>query len=285
MIFSQSSLLILCLLIKILGKNVSSAFPHKLCRIHQAFASRPFLVLAATPNGDDEGTVEFFASNEEKQKAVGNLVADDEWMGLTMELSELVRVAVIQDIKQNAREFLGKDDYKIGDVSKEIDSRVKKEVAQLRGKDEYELGDFVLAMDATAKELTEGLTGKPYQAGDLSVELDKRVKSAVADFCGKDEYEFGDLSREISGRVEKRVNEFVGKEYEFGDITRAIEERRRGWIKDLLGEEAAANYQFGDVTKKLLSGFTGKDDYQFGDVSKKILGDLFGRRKRGNGDK
>ena len=73
-----------------------------------------------------QDTIEF-SSEEEKKEAVGNLVADDEWMGLSMELSELVRMAVIEDLKENAREFLGKDEYKVGDISKEIDTRVKNE--------------------------------------------------------------------------------------------------------------------------------------------------------------
>jgi len=54
-----------------------------------------------------------FETEEEKKEAIGNLVADDEWMGLSMELGELVRVAVIEDLKRNARDFLGKDDYKV----------------------------------------------------------------------------------------------------------------------------------------------------------------------------
>ncbi len=37
----------------------------------------------------------------------------------------------------------------------------------------------------------------------------------------------------------------------------------------------------GDITKKALTGFTGKDEYEFGDVTKKLMGDLFGKRKRG----
>ena len=41
------------------------------------------------------------------------MVADDEYMGLSMELTELVRVAVLEDIKKNARDFLGKEDYKV----------------------------------------------------------------------------------------------------------------------------------------------------------------------------
>ena len=67
----------------------------------------------------------------------------------------------------------------------------------------------------------------------------------------------------------------------FGDISREIENRRREWVKGFLGAEAAENYEFGSITKKALTNFTGKDDYEFGDVSKKILGDIFGKRKRG----
>ena len=71
----------------------------------------------------------------------------------------------------------------------------------MRGKEEYELFDFVQAMDEMAKDMTEEMTGKPYEVGDLSVEIDKRVKGAVSEWSGKDEYEPGDLSREIASRV------------------------------------------------------------------------------------
>lgn len=53
-------------------------------------------------------------TQEEKEEVVGNLVADDEWNGLALELSELVRVAIVEDLKKNTREFTGKDDYKVG---------------------------------------------------------------------------------------------------------------------------------------------------------------------------
>ena len=122
--------------------------------------------------------------------------------------------------------------------------------------------------------MTEELTGKPYEAGDLSIELDKRVKSTVADYCGKEAYEFGDLSKEIDRRVKDRVADYIGKdEYEFGDISKQIEKNRRVWVKDFLGEEASENYQFGDITKKAMGNLTGSDDYQvrirnwFGDPS------------------
>jgi hypothetical protein len=76
---------------------------------------------------------DLFDSEGDRRAAVGNLVEDDEWMGLSMELGELVRVAVIEDLKRSARGFLGKDDYRVGDISKEIDSRVKEQVANFRG--------------------------------------------------------------------------------------------------------------------------------------------------------
>lgn len=125
-------------------------------------------------------------TKEEKEEAVGNLVADDEWNGLTLELSELVRLSIVEDLKKNTREFIGKDDYKVGkfpirsrvllewcrqaltkrfslllssfsvvgDISKELDSRVKQEVANLRGKEEYELGDLTIALDTLSKGLS-----------------------------------------------------------------------------------------------------------------------------------
>lgn len=75
-------------------------------------------------------------TEEEKKEVVGNLLAEDEWNGLTMELAELVRLSIVEDVKKNAREFLGKDDYKLGDFSKEVDSRVKDQVALMRDKEE-----------------------------------------------------------------------------------------------------------------------------------------------------
>ena len=80
--------------------------------------------------------------------------------------------------------------------------------------------------------------------------------------------------------VQSRVEEFTGKEgYEFGDISREIENRRKEWMKKTLGEEAAANYKFGDLTKKFVRDWTGNDDYQFGDLTKSLIGNIFGKKK------
>jgi hypothetical protein len=102
-----------------------------------------------------------------------------------------------------------------------------------------------VVMDNAAKELTSELTGKPYETGDLSKELDRRLKDAVARYCGKEDgdYQFGDLSKEIDRRVKDRVSEYLGKEYEFGDITREVSKRRKAWLEGFLGKEAAEQYQ------------------------------------------
>jgi hypothetical protein len=219
----------------------------------------------------------------ETAQQIGNLVADDEWDGFGMELSELVTKAVVEDIKRQLRNFTGKENLKVGDLSKEVDRRVKDTVAQMRNKEEYELFDLTLAMDELVKNYTEQLTGKPYEFGDLSKDIDRRIKAQAAEFCGKDTYEFGDVTKEISRRIETRTLEFTGREsYEFGDISREIENRRRQWVKDYLGEEAAKDYEFGDITKKAIADFTGKapGKYQFGDITKTLLRNAFGDREK-----
>jgi len=239
------------------------------------------VVVVYSSEGEAEGESKEPETSEEKVEAVGNLVENDEWEGLTMELSEVIKLAVVEDIKKNTRDFIGKEAYQVGDITKEIDLRVKSEIASMRGNEEYQLGDLIVVMDNMAKDLTEDLTGKPYEAGDLSTEVDKRVKSAVADFCGNDEYQFGDLSSEIDKRVKNRVADYIGKDdYEFGDVSKEVEKRRREWVKGYLGDDAAKDYEFGDITKKAMANLSGQDDYQFGDVTKKLMGNIFGGKRK-----
>ncbi|KAL7531288.1 hypothetical protein ACHAXR_003956 [Thalassiosira sp. AJA248-18] len=198
----------------------------------------------------DEPPEELTAEEEER---LGNLVADEEWAGLSMELGEVVRTAVVEDLKKNSRDFLGKEEYLLGDFSKEIDKRVKVEVAKIREKDEYELGDLSVVLDDKVKELVCEMSGKDdYEFGDLSVEIDKRTKESVAQFCGKDSYEFGDLSKEVAKRTKVGVLSYTGK----------------------------SDYQFGDITKQAVKNLTGKDDYQFGDITKKFLGNVLKKDKK-----
>lgn len=44
---------------------------------------------------------------------VGNLVEDDEWLGLGTELAIVLRSAVRESLKGSMRDYLGKEDYKV----------------------------------------------------------------------------------------------------------------------------------------------------------------------------
>mmetsp|Transcript_74807 Transcript_74807/g.173310 ORF Transcript_74807/g.173310 Transcript_74807/m.173310 type:complete len:331 (+) Transcript_74807:82-1074(+) len=222
---------------------------------------------------------------EAEEREVGNLVEDDEWLGLGMELAIVLRCSIREGAKGALRDFLGKDNYELGDVSKEADQRVKALVAEIRGKPDYEIGDLSLALDEIAKDEVCKFAGKEpgeYEFGDLSTEVDRRVKAMVVEFSGKESYEPGDLSRTVAERTATAVADFTGKEgYTFGDISREIEQRRAQWVSDFLGTQ---DYQFGDITKKLIADFTGKEDYQFGDVTKRAISNFTGKDEYEFGD-
>eukprot|EP00970_Alexandrium_tamarense_P013912 scaffold3776_cov192-Alexandrium_tamarense.AAC.5 len=173
---------------------------------------RTFTSIKSSSEQDDDAAVALSAEDEAK---LGNLVANEEWDGLSMELAEVIRVAIVEDVKTKSRDFIGKDDYAVGDFSKEIDRRVKEEVAKMRDKPEYELGDFSIVLDG--KESVAVFCGKEsYQLGDLSKELTKRTKNDVLAFTGKTDYRFGDVTKKLTGNL-------TGKdEYQFGDISKKL---------------------------------------------------------------
>lgn len=85
------------------------------------------------------------------------------------------------------------------------------------------------------KELVCEMSGKDqYEFGDLSIEIDKKVKESVAQFCGEETYEFGMLSKELAKRMKSGVANYTGK----------------------------SGYKFGDITKTAVKNLTGKEDYQ-----------------------
>lgn len=195
------------------------------------------------------------------------MVLDDEWEELRLELTAAVKEAVLADLK----------DVDSVSISEEVESRIMDEVAKMRGKDAYESGDLVAAMGSVAKLAVQEVTGiAEYEAKEAKA----RVETALAAFTGKESYEFGDVSRELDRRVKERVSDFTGKpDYTFGDISAEIERRRKEWVRDFLGQDAAENYQFGDITKQAMRKLTGKSEYEFGDVSKSLLGKILGKSR------
>ena len=121
-----------CVFLSIFAQNTVSGFAvaRNSCVVSSARTYRhiPATLLFNAENPSEEEVASMMEKSKlstEEVEEVGNLVADDEWLGLGMELSELVRVAVIEEAKKNTSDFIGKEDYKVGDITKEIDDRVK----------------------------------------------------------------------------------------------------------------------------------------------------------------
>ena len=88
------------------------------------------------------------------EEAVGNLVEDEEWLGLGTEMFIVLRSSLRESLKKNTREFTGSDEC-------ELPSRTAR----------YQRPSQLLS-DACASPNTDKL-------GDLSKEADKRIKDEV----------------------------------------------------------------------------------------------------------
>ena len=77
-----------------------------------------------TENKSDVASAKPLITSEERTEKIGQLIADDEWLGLATEMTEAVRTAVVQDVKKKQQamvdgvkgkttEFIGKEEYKV----------------------------------------------------------------------------------------------------------------------------------------------------------------------------
>ena len=91
---------------------------------------------------------------------------------------------------------------------------------------------------------------------DLSLLVLSAVSEAVESYCGITNINapFFDLSTEMDHRIRDRRRKLLvkhSKGYEnVRDIERDIESNRKGWVRDVLGNRAAKQYEFGEVTTK-----------------------------------
>lgn len=59
---------------------------------------------------------------------------------------------------------------------------------------QHELARLRVAIDGIFSLIAAMTLVRPqYEFGDLSIEIDKRTKEAVAQFCGKDSYQIGEF--------------------------------------------------------------------------------------------
>jgi len=135
-----------------------------------------------------------------------------------------------QAVADSLADFVGKEDYEFGDVTKEVNSRCKTAVA---------------ALDDIYFE-------------DIANEMNLAGQAAVTSFTGKEDYEFGDISKVVADKATNAVSVFTGKEdYKFGDITKAALEKGGDAVKQFTGKD---EYRFGDITKTAFKKFFGGDD-------------------------
>lgn len=200
-----------------------------------------------------------------------------------------------------------KKGYQFGDITKNLVSKVTK-------KDDYEFGDISKSIDKTVKEKVATLSGKDkdsYEFGDLSRLLDSRVKEQLNDFTNQTSYEFGDISKEILKRVKSRdytiddmfflfkvllafgagispIASFLPAklliqllDYSIiGDVSNRVatavsEELDRRMKKAFTGDP---DYKLGDMSKKAVLNYIGKEEYTFGDITNFVV-DSVGERK------
>mmetsp|Transcript_31523 Transcript_31523/g.47040 ORF Transcript_31523/g.47040 Transcript_31523/m.47040 type:complete len:326 (-) Transcript_31523:19-996(-) len=201
------------------------------------------------------------------------------------------------------RKVTGNKDYQFGDITKGVGKKIT-------GNEEYQFGDVSRWLDSKAKNAVNQATGKDtYEFGDLTKYLDERAKSKASEFTKKDEYVVGDISKEVVRRAWNGEYDFndmilllkvlaafgfttfspvanvlpvkmllemydVSLEVEVGGrLVRFLAEALDKRFKEALVGDA--NYQLGDVTKKKIMGFMGKnveegDTYEFGDFSKAV---------------
>ena len=93
-----------------LGFSPCSPSIRTVCSLSTYKHPHTFLTLYSSPDeSSDVETVEAIVLSAEEEKELGNLVANEEWSGLSMELTEVIATAVVEDLKKNSRDFLGEE--------------------------------------------------------------------------------------------------------------------------------------------------------------------------------
>lgn len=168
----------------------------------------------------------------------------------------------------------------------------------------YRFGDLTRGF---LKKVQEESGNSSYQFGDISRWLDKKAKEQVSKFTKKENYEFGDMTKEIVRRFKDgeytrddlllflKIVATIGINIQpvtsvlpLKVLTDLLNMVMEASIAQTVGERVATaitgeidarmkemvtgdrNYQLGDITKRSLEKWTGKE-YEFGDITKTLL--------------
>jgi len=170
-----------------------------------------------------------------------------------------LREAVSTSVANSLREYVGKEDYDINDVTAKVQEEVSDAVSGLE--------NVYLTKEAAeaAPEGTEPIIIGEV-VGPVVGQVKEGTKEAVLAFTGKEEYKFGDISKEAAARAKTAMANLMGsEEYQFGDVTKAAMNKAYDAVTSFTGKE---DYKFGDVTKTILRGalnWLEKDDKKEGE--------------------
>lgn len=178
--------------------------------------------------------------------------------------------------KEEVEKVTGKP-YEFGDISRWADAKVKQRVSEITGKDEYQVGDIskellrrlvagevkwdevlmllkmLLSLGASFSPVGGMLPAKVLidllnysiaaqigekVTGAIATELDRRMKEVVT---GNPDYQLGDITK---GQMLK----FIGKdEYSFGDLTKTVLKRIEYTEKSDENDQSRNMLLFGDT--------------------------------------
>lgn len=119
-----------------------------------------------------------------------------------------------------------------------------------------------------------------YSGHDLSLLVLSSVSEAIESYCGITNIDapFFGLSQEMNHRIRNRRRALLlkhAKGYEsVKDIERDIETSRKVWVRDVLGNKAAKNFHFGEVTTKAGNRHTHQEEKQKKEKRAKLLSNL-----------
>mmetsp|Transcript_28824 Transcript_28824/g.78099 ORF Transcript_28824/g.78099 Transcript_28824/m.78099 type:complete len:324 (-) Transcript_28824:252-1223(-) len=147
--------------------------------------------------------------------------------------------------------------YKFGDISRWLDKHAKEHVSKFTKKENYKFGDM-------SKEVVRRLVSGEYSKDDLLLFLKIVATIGINLQPVTSVLPLRVLTELLNMTMEASIAQSVGERV-VSTITNEID----GRMKELVTGDR--NYEAGDFTKKAVSKWTGKDGYQFGDVTKTIM--------------
>lgn len=147
--------------------------------------------------------------------------------------------------------------YKFGDISRWLDKKAKERVSKFTNKENYKFGDM-------SKEVIRRLRNGEYTKDDLWLFLKIVATIGINMQPVTRVLPLKVLIDLLNYTMEASIAQSVGEKV-VSSITTEID----GRMKEMVTGDR--NYQMGDITKRALSKWTGKENYEVGDITKTML--------------